>query len=131
VEADSLLKREVETLAEALETANNAVFLALSTISIMISILQSYGEAKVGFGAGYDIKSSIKQAVVHCPLGGSLKNEHLSIRNIGPGFDIAQLWAKECTLYYSNGDVFQGSWRDDLIHGKVISTWTARYQAVP
>lgn len=38
VEADSLLKREAETLAEALETANNAVFLALSTISIMISV---------------------------------------------------------------------------------------------
>ncbi|CAL9136575.1 unnamed protein product [Musa acuminata var. zebrina] len=99
VEADSLLKREVETLAEALETANNAVFLALSTISIMISethlkfqnspdgqmkelgpmeiekILQSYGEAKVGFGAGYDIESSIKQAIVHCPfLGGSIKD---------------------------------------------------------
>ncbi|WOL18197.1 protein ACCUMULATION AND REPLICATION OF CHLOROPLASTS 3 isoform X2 [Canna indica] len=92
VEADSLLKREAETLAEALETANNAVFLALNTIPIMMSennlkfqtspdglmkevrpmemvkLLQSYGEAKVGFGAGYDVKSSIKQAVFHCPF---------------------------------------------------------------
>lgn len=23
------------------------------------------------------------------------------------------------TFYFSNGDVFQGSWRDDLMHGKV------------
>lgn len=23
------------------------------------------------------------------------------------------------TLYYSNGDVFHGTWRDDLMHGKV------------
>lgn len=38
VEADTLLKREVETLAEAMETANNAVFFALWTISVMISV---------------------------------------------------------------------------------------------
>lgn len=54
VEADSLLKREVETLAEALETANNAVFLALSTISIMISVsslssMQSYPQILASF----------------------------------------------------------------------------------
>lgn len=23
------------------------------------------------------------------------------------------------TYYFSNGDVFQGSWRDDVMHGKV------------
>lgn len=23
------------------------------------------------------------------------------------------------TFYFSNGDVFQGSWRDDAMHGKV------------
>jgi hypothetical protein len=23
------------------------------------------------------------------------------------------------TFYFSNGDVFQGSWRDDVMHGKV------------
>lgn len=38
VEADSLLKKEAETLAEALESANNAVLLALTTISIMVSV---------------------------------------------------------------------------------------------
>lgn len=25
------------------------------------------------------------------------------------------------TFYFSNGDVFQGSWRDDFMHGKVWS----------
>lgn len=24
-------------------------------------------------------------------------------------------------FYFSNGDVFQGSWRDDVMHGKVLS----------
>ncbi|XP_020079694.1 protein ACCUMULATION AND REPLICATION OF CHLOROPLASTS 3 isoform X2 [Ananas comosus] len=99
VEADSLLKKEAETLAEALESANNAVLLALTTISIMVSgsyliyrnspggqmqsveppevvkFLASYGEAKFGFGAGYSIKSAITQAVFHCPfLCGGIKN---------------------------------------------------------
>ncbi|XP_042388690.1 protein ACCUMULATION AND REPLICATION OF CHLOROPLASTS 3-like isoform X3 [Zingiber officinale] len=99
VEADTLLKREVETLAEAMETANSAVFFALWTISVMISesfakyqsltnlqmrevksmevvkILRRNGEAKSGFGAGYDIKSSIKQAIFHCPfLPGGIKD---------------------------------------------------------
>ncbi|OAY63004.1 Protein ACCUMULATION AND REPLICATION OF CHLOROPLASTS 3 [Ananas comosus] len=72
VEADSLLKKEAETLAEALESANNAVLLALTTISIMF--LASYGEAKFGFGAGYSIKSAITEAVFHCPfLCGGIK----------------------------------------------------------
>ncbi|XP_042393442.1 protein ACCUMULATION AND REPLICATION OF CHLOROPLASTS 3-like isoform X2 [Zingiber officinale] len=96
---DTLLKREVETLAEAMETANSAVFFALWTISVMITesfakyqsltnlqmrevksmevvkILRRNGEAKSGFGAGYDIKSSIKQAIFHCPfLPGGIKD---------------------------------------------------------
>ncbi|XP_020250300.1 protein ACCUMULATION AND REPLICATION OF CHLOROPLASTS 3 isoform X2 [Asparagus officinalis] len=37
VEADSLLKAEMETLAEALDSVNNAVFLAMHTISILMS----------------------------------------------------------------------------------------------
>ncbi|XP_008804368.2 protein ACCUMULATION AND REPLICATION OF CHLOROPLASTS 3 isoform X1 [Phoenix dactylifera] len=92
VEADSLLEKEIQTLAEALERANNAVFLAISAISNLMSethlkfrnspdgeikevkplevvkLLESYGEAKVGFGAGYNIKSAITQAVFHCPF---------------------------------------------------------------
>ncbi|KAJ0966793.1 hypothetical protein J5N97_023710 [Dioscorea zingiberensis] len=92
IEADSLLKVEVETLAEALESANNAVFVAINTIFFLISemhvkllstsvgqlkevkslevlkLLESYGEAKVSFGAGYNIKSTIVQAVSRCPF---------------------------------------------------------------
>uniref|UniRef100_A0A0D9XGK8 Protein ACCUMULATION AND REPLICATION OF CHLOROPLASTS 3 n=1 Tax=Leersia perrieri TaxID=77586 RepID=A0A0D9XGK8_9ORYZ len=99
VEADSLLETEVETLAEALESANNAVLSTISMISIMMSginqmfrssnnaqimevhpeelgkLLRSYGEARVGFGAGYNIQSAIKQAVFHCPfLRGGIKD---------------------------------------------------------
>ncbi|KAK1632787.1 hypothetical protein QYE76_007102 [Lolium multiflorum] len=92
IEADSLLETEVETLAEALESANNAVLSTISMISIMMSgynqmfwsspdaqikevgpeevgkLLKCYGEARVGFGAGYNIQSAIKQAVLHCPF---------------------------------------------------------------
>ncbi|XP_062198710.1 protein ACCUMULATION AND REPLICATION OF CHLOROPLASTS 3, chloroplastic-like isoform X2 [Phragmites australis] len=99
IEADSLLETEVETLAEALESANNAVLSTISMISIMMSgynqmfwsslnaqikevdpeevakLLRSYGEARVGFGAGYNIQSAIKQAVFHCPfLRGCIKD---------------------------------------------------------
>ncbi|KAL6655064.1 hypothetical protein ACP70R_005890 [Stipagrostis hirtigluma subsp. patula] len=99
IEADSLLETEVETLAEALESANNAVLSTISMISIMMSgynqmfwsslnaqitevdpeevakLLRSYGEARVGFGAGYNIQSAIKQAVLHCPfLRGGIKD---------------------------------------------------------
>ncbi|CAL5072909.1 unnamed protein product [Urochloa decumbens] len=99
IEADSLLETEVETLAEALESANNAVLSTISMISIMMSgynkmfwsslnaqikevdpeevakLLRSYGEARVGFGAGYNIQSAIKQAVFHCPfLRGGIKD---------------------------------------------------------
>lgn len=31
-----------------------------------------------------------------------IENEQPSIQNIGPGFDIAQLWAKECALHVTN-----------------------------
>nr|BAD26753.1 ARC3 homologue [Oryza sativa Japonica Group] len=99
IEADSLLETEVETLAEALESANNAVLSTISMISIMMSglnqtfrssinaqimevhpdelgqLLRSYGEARIGFGAGYNIQSAIKQAVFHCPfLRGGIKD---------------------------------------------------------
>ncbi|CAM0953031.1 unnamed protein product [Alopecurus aequalis] len=99
IEADSLLETEVETLAEALESANNAVLSTISMISIMMSgfnqmfwssldaqikevgpesvgkLLKSYGEARVGFGAGYNVQSAIKQAVLHCPfLRGGIKD---------------------------------------------------------
>ncbi|KAM7254970.1 hypothetical protein ACFE04_020211 [Oxalis oulophora] len=99
IETDSLLKKDLVTLAEALRTANGAVLLAINSLSVLISesqrkfsdtphnnfkelhasevvkILESFKKAKVGFGAGYNIKSSILQAVYDCPfIGSSLKD---------------------------------------------------------
>ncbi|KAJ3692914.1 hypothetical protein LUZ60_012009 [Juncus effusus] len=93
IEADSLLKTEAETLSEALENANNTVFLSVSMISAMTSsgshlmlesspnepikeitlskftkLLEKYKEARVGFGAGYNARSAIKQAVFNTPF---------------------------------------------------------------
>ncbi|KAK1262306.1 Protein ACCUMULATION AND REPLICATION OF CHLOROPLASTS 3 [Acorus gramineus] len=84
VEADALLKKEVVTLEEALKSANNAeIHLKLIVaphgqtkeikVPEVLNLLESYGDAKVGFGAGYSIKSSIVQAI-ECPfLMGTMK----------------------------------------------------------
>ncbi|XP_071722785.1 protein ACCUMULATION AND REPLICATION OF CHLOROPLASTS 3, chloroplastic-like [Rutidosis leptorrhynchoides] len=99
IQTDALLKKDLVTLTEALRTANAAFLLAINSISVLISesqrrfldaplsslkelhaseaikILDSYKEAKVGFGAGYNIKSSILQAVFDCPfIGTGLKD---------------------------------------------------------
>ncbi|KAL1186153.1 hypothetical protein V6Z11_A01G160800 [Gossypium hirsutum] len=95
IDTDSLLKNELVTLDEALKTANNAVFLAINAISVVISemqiklidavhdnmkelgvsevinILGKYKEAKLGFGAGYNIRTSISQAMYDCPFIGA------------------------------------------------------------
>ncbi|KAH9288389.1 hypothetical protein KI387_032506, partial [Taxus chinensis] len=97
VDSDALLKRETVTLTEALRTANNAVVLAIMSVSALLSdsymkilhimpdqskvvatsdvlnILQHSGRAVVGFGAGYSVKASVEQAAFDCPfLGGGL-----------------------------------------------------------
>ncbi|XWS69423.1 hypothetical protein CRYUN_Cryun04dG0177700 [Craigia yunnanensis] len=99
IDTDSLLKNELVTLDEALKTANNAVLLAINTISVVISemqrklidavhdnmkelgvsevinILGKYKEAKLGFGAGYNIRTSISQAMYDCPfIGAGIKD---------------------------------------------------------
>ncbi|XWS64010.1 hypothetical protein CRYUN_Cryun06bG0150200 [Craigia yunnanensis] len=99
IDTDSLLKNELVTLDEALKTANNAVLLSINTISVVISemqtklidavhgnikelgvsevinILGKYKEAKLGFGAGYNIGTSISQAMYDCPfIGAGLKD---------------------------------------------------------
>ncbi|XP_043715252.1 protein ACCUMULATION AND REPLICATION OF CHLOROPLASTS 3 isoform X3 [Telopea speciosissima] len=99
VDTDALLKKEAVTLADALKSANNAVLLCINAVSVLASeghtklieapcqntkelsvpevleILKSYKEAKVGFGAGYNMKSSIARAIFECPfLGGDIKN---------------------------------------------------------
>uniref|UniRef100_A0A5B6YP81 Protein ACCUMULATION AND REPLICATION OF CHLOROPLASTS 3 n=2 Tax=Davidia involucrata TaxID=16924 RepID=A0A5B6YP81_DAVIN len=80
------------TLDEALKTANNAVLMAINAVSILISemhiklldvpdnimkelkvpevleILKSQKEAKIGFGAGYNNKTSIVRAIYDCPF---------------------------------------------------------------
>lgn len=95
IDTDSLLKNELVTLDEALKTANNAVLLAINAISVVISemhrklidavhnnmkelgvsevinILGKYKEAKLGFGAGYNIRTSISQALYDCPFIGT------------------------------------------------------------
>ncbi|KAJ6846151.1 protein ACCUMULATION AND REPLICATION OF CHLOROPLASTS 3 isoform X1 [Iris pallida] len=99
VEANSLQRTEAETLAEALESANNAVFLAINSVSKLmtdlhmkilsspdgqmkevksfevLNLLEAYGEAKVCSGSGYNLKSAIVQAM-SCRnlLGGDLRD---------------------------------------------------------
>ncbi|XP_068640423.1 protein ACCUMULATION AND REPLICATION OF CHLOROPLASTS 3, chloroplastic [Aristolochia californica] len=92
VDTDALLKKEVVTLAEALRSANNAVLLAINAIYVLSSdkhlklcdsphdkleefkvpqvlkCLEDYKQAEIGFGAGYNIKSSISRAVFDCPF---------------------------------------------------------------
>ncbi|XP_059446960.1 protein ACCUMULATION AND REPLICATION OF CHLOROPLASTS 3, chloroplastic [Corylus avellana] len=94
VDTDMLLRKDLVTLDEAVKTANNAVLLAVNAISVLISethrklidvahndvkevqvselieILESYKEAKVGFGAGYNAKTSILQSLYDCPFLG-------------------------------------------------------------
>ncbi|KAF3976814.1 hypothetical protein CMV_000020 [Castanea mollissima] len=94
VDTDMLLRKDLVTLDEAVKTANNAVLLAINAVSVLISerhrkfidvphsdvkevqvseltkILQNYNEAKVGFGAGYNAKTSILQSLYDCPFLG-------------------------------------------------------------
>lgn len=92
VDADALLEKDLVTLDEALQIANNAVLMALNAVSILTSehnrkfldiphegmkelgvidlkkILGGYEEAKIGYGVGYDIETSVVQAIYDCPF---------------------------------------------------------------
>ncbi|XP_047250227.1 protein ACCUMULATION AND REPLICATION OF CHLOROPLASTS 3, chloroplastic isoform X6 [Capsicum annuum] len=94
IDTDALLKKDLLTLDEALKTSYNAVLMAVNAISILMSedhiklldatdcgtkelsgpelikILESYKEAKTGFGAGYNVETSILRAVYDCPFLG-------------------------------------------------------------
>ncbi|WJX21505.1 hypothetical protein P8452_10933 [Trifolium repens] len=99
IDIDALLKKDLLTLDEAMKTANDAVLLAIKAISVLksemhkkfidtlnssmketcnseiIKILECYKEARIGFGAAYNIKTSILQSIFDCPfLGVSLKD---------------------------------------------------------
>ncbi|KAF8097623.1 hypothetical protein N665_0285s0054 [Sinapis alba] len=92
IDIEILLQKDLVTLDEALRNANNAVSMAVNAASALISgmhgnfidvmhkdlkelegsevttILESYKEAKVGFGAGHNLKTSILQAIYDCPF---------------------------------------------------------------
>ncbi|KAF2305729.1 hypothetical protein GH714_007853 [Hevea brasiliensis] len=99
IDTDTLLNKDLVTLDEALKSANSAVLLAINAISVLISethqklicilhnsvkelkvsevmkILESHKEAKIGFGAGNSIESSIIQALYDCPfMGAGIEN---------------------------------------------------------
>nr|GEW78573.1 protein accumulation and replication of chloroplasts 3 isoform X1 [Tanacetum cinerariifolium] len=92
IDADALLEKDLVTLDEALQIANKAVLMALNAVSILTSeynktfldishgsmkelgvtdlkgILGSYKEAKIGYGIGNDIETSVVQAIDDCPF---------------------------------------------------------------
>ncbi|CAN7130328.1 unnamed protein product [Brassica rapa subsp. narinosa] len=92
IDIEILLQKDLVTLDEALRNANNAVSKAINAASSLISgmhgnfidvmhkdlkelegsevttILESYKEAKVGFGVGHNLKTSILQAIYDCPF---------------------------------------------------------------
>ncbi|CAN8234719.1 unnamed protein product [Cochlearia groenlandica] len=92
IDIEILLQKDLVTLDEALRNANNAVSRAINAASALISgmhgnfidvmhkdlkelegsevttILESYKEAKVGFGVGHNLKTSILGAIYDCPF---------------------------------------------------------------
>ncbi|CAL9240708.1 unnamed protein product [Arabidopsis halleri] len=92
IDIEVLLQKDLVTLDEALRNANNAVSMAVNAASALISemhvnfidvmhkdlkelegsevktILESYKEAKVGFGVGHNLKTSILRAIYDCPF---------------------------------------------------------------
>ncbi|CAL5210142.1 unnamed protein product [Lathyrus oleraceus] len=104
IDIDALLKKDLLTLDEAMKTANDAVLLAIKAISVLksemhrkfidrlhnsvkeacnseiIKILECYKEARIGFGAAYNIKTSILQSIFDSPfLGASLKDPNSAV----------------------------------------------------
>ncbi|XP_023642832.1 protein ACCUMULATION AND REPLICATION OF CHLOROPLASTS 3 isoform X2 [Capsella rubella] len=92
IDIEVLLQKDLVTLDEALRNANNAVSMAINAASALISgihgnfigvmdkdikelessevttILESYKEAKVGFGVGHNLKTSILRAIYDSPF---------------------------------------------------------------
>ncbi|KAH6792646.1 hypothetical protein C2S52_003123, partial [Perilla frutescens var. hirtella] len=99
LDTDTLLENDLVTLDEALRTTNNAVLMAINAISILLSekhikflnakddsikeiqlpefreIFDGFNEARIGFGAGYNVKTSLLRAINDCPfLGVDIKD---------------------------------------------------------
>ncbi|XP_010533244.1 PREDICTED: protein ACCUMULATION AND REPLICATION OF CHLOROPLASTS 3 isoform X2 [Tarenaya hassleriana] len=92
IDIEMLLQKDLVTLDEALKNANNAISMAVNaTCALLIGmhgqfidvmhkdlkelkasevtrILSSYKEAKVGFGVGHNLKTSILRAIYDCPF---------------------------------------------------------------
>ncbi|XP_075518652.1 protein ACCUMULATION AND REPLICATION OF CHLOROPLASTS 3, chloroplastic isoform X1 [Primulina tabacum] len=99
LDTDTLLENDLVTLDEALRTSNNTVLMAMNAISIIISercvkllnkkdnsireiqflefrkIVERYNKARIGFGAGYNVRTSLLRSTNDCPfLGVDLKD---------------------------------------------------------
>ncbi|KAL8535783.1 hypothetical protein ACS0TY_011429 [Phlomoides rotata] len=99
LDTDTLLENDMVTLDEALRTTHNAVLMAMDAISILLSekhikllrtkdnstreiqlsecreIFESYNEARIGFGTGHNVRTSVLQAINDCPfLGVDIKD---------------------------------------------------------
>ncbi|KAK4423331.1 protein ACCUMULATION AND REPLICATION OF CHLOROPLASTS 3 [Sesamum alatum] len=99
LDTDTLLENDLVTLDEALRTTNSAVLMAMNAISVLLSekhikllntkdnstrelqipecreIFEGYNEARIGFGAGYNVKTSLLRAINDCPfLGVDIKD---------------------------------------------------------
>ncbi|XP_027150949.1 protein ACCUMULATION AND REPLICATION OF CHLOROPLASTS 3 isoform X2 [Coffea eugenioides] len=94
IDTDALLEKDLVTLDEALKTSNDAVLMAINAITILIAeknlkllevahndakevkvqelqrIFEACREAKIGFGNGFNIKTSVLKAVFDCPFLG-------------------------------------------------------------
>uniref|UniRef100_A0A7N0ZUG0 Protein ACCUMULATION AND REPLICATION OF CHLOROPLASTS 3 n=1 Tax=Kalanchoe fedtschenkoi TaxID=63787 RepID=A0A7N0ZUG0_KALFE len=116
IDTDLLLNEDFLTLDEAVKTANNAVNLAINSISVLLSAsqrryivweddilrelevsrlvetLECNMEAKIGFGSGYNIKASIFQAVYDCPfIGGGVKDStRMAICIVGTSVEMTE-----------------------------------------
>lgn len=92
IDTDRLLEKDLVTLDEAVRSANNAVLLAINSMSIVKSemlikfidepqndvkelgvidvmeILENLKEGKIGFGAGHNFRTSILKSIYDCPF---------------------------------------------------------------
>ncbi|KAL2541335.1 Protein ACCUMULATION AND REPLICATION OF CHLOROPLASTS 3 [Abeliophyllum distichum] len=139
VDTDTLLENDLVTLDEALKTYNNAVLMAVNAISVLVSekhvkllnetrndteelklpefrkIVDGFKEARIGFGAGYNLKSSILQAIYDCPfLGVDLKDTNGVILCI---------FASSGVVDSSNVNIILHSFRQTMqCQGKIITS---------
>ncbi|XP_061364723.1 protein ACCUMULATION AND REPLICATION OF CHLOROPLASTS 3, chloroplastic isoform X2 [Gastrolobium bilobum] len=140
IDIDALLKKDLLTLDEAVKTANDAVLLAIKAISVLNSethrkfidrmhdgmneastleinkILECYKEAGIGFGAAYNIKTSILQSIFDCPF--------LGVRLKDPNSVVICILAGSIPINNSNIEAFLHTFRQTTEYARdiIIST---------